>query len=101
VADFARVLRDEIIPLLEEYCYDDFAALGEILGTSLIDVSQGSIREELFQPNREGDLIQACNFEEIQSLVVTQGLTKTVIAQDETEPSADDDDAGHSTPTAS
>jgi 5-methylcytosine-specific restriction protein B len=101
VADFARVLRDDIIPLLEEYCYDDFAALGEILGNSLINASRGSVREELFEPNREGDLIQACNFEEIQSLVVTQGLTEGVIAPDEAEPSADDDDAGPSTSTQS
>ena len=24
VAEFSRILRDDIIPLLEEYCYDDF-----------------------------------------------------------------------------
>jgi 5-methylcytosine-specific restriction protein B len=35
VAEFARVLRDDIIPLLEEYCYDDFGMLRDILGTAL------------------------------------------------------------------
>jgi len=50
--EFARVLRDDIIPLLEEYCYDDFAALKEILGGELVDVEAGRIREEMFGINR-------------------------------------------------
>ena len=35
VADFARLARivqDDIIPLLEEYCYEDYDALEKILG---------------------------------------------------------------------
>jgi hypothetical protein len=40
VAEFGRVLRDDIIPLLEEYCYDDFATLKEILGNGLVDHSR-------------------------------------------------------------
>jgi 5-methylcytosine-specific restriction protein B len=72
VAEFARVLRDDIIPLLEEYCYDDFGTLKEILGGELIDAEAGRIREEIFGVNREGDLIQAVSFEEMQPLVVDQ-----------------------------
>ena len=72
VAEFARVLRDDIIPLLEEYCYDDFGMLRDILGGELVDVEAGRIREEIFGVNREGDLIQAVSFEEMQPLVVDQ-----------------------------
>ncbi len=72
VAEFARVLRDDIIPLLEEYCYDDFGALRDILGGELVDAEAGRIREEIFGVNREGDLIQAVSFEEMQPLVLDQ-----------------------------
>jgi 5-methylcytosine-specific restriction protein B len=72
MTELARVLRDDIIPLLEEYCYDDFAMLRDILGGELVDAEAGRIREEIFEANREGDLIQAVSFEEMQSLVLDQ-----------------------------
>ena len=34
---FAEILRDDIIPLLSEYCYEDFDALTRILGAGLVD----------------------------------------------------------------
>jgi 5-methylcytosine-specific restriction enzyme B len=40
-AEFTRVLRDELIPLLEEYCYEDFDTLKSILGNSLVDTKKG------------------------------------------------------------
>lgn len=75
VADFARIVRDDVIPLLEEYCYDDFRMLGQILGTSLVDVEAACIREELFEPQRERDLIQALQFQEMQDRVLDQEPT--------------------------
>jgi 5-methylcytosine-specific restriction enzyme B len=72
VADFARVLRDDIIPLLEEYCYDDFQTLGDILGKRIVDTDAGRIREELFEPNREEDLIQAVSFDQLASRLVAE-----------------------------
>ena len=36
-AAFKRALHDDIIPLLEEYCYQDFSALQNILGNGLLD----------------------------------------------------------------
>lgn len=74
MADFACVLREEIVPLLEEYCYDDMAALERILGDGLVDKSQGRIREELFQPEREVDLLQAVRFEELSDLALGESL---------------------------
>jgi 5-methylcytosine-specific restriction protein B len=59
LARFARVLREEIIPLLEEYCYEDYAALGQILGTALVDESNQVIRQALFEPGNEANLVQA------------------------------------------
>jgi 5-methylcytosine-specific restriction protein B len=97
VAEFARVLRDEIIPLLEEYCYDDFGALKEILGGQLVDVEVGRIREDLFGQNREEDLIQAVTFEEMQPFILDQEPADSMLI-DETpdllsEDGADEDDS--------
>jgi 5-methylcytosine-specific restriction protein B len=62
IADFAkltRVLREDIIPLLEEYCYEDYAALCQILGRSLVDERNRVIRQELFEPGHESELAKA------------------------------------------
>lgn len=70
--EFIRVLRDEIIPLLEEYCYDDFETLEKILNPTIIDAKAGRVREEIFEPNREAELIQALRFEEMQPVELAQ-----------------------------
>lgn len=96
-AEFARVLRDDIIPLLEEYCYDDFVTLKEILGGQLVDAEAGRIREELFGVNREGDLIQAVSFEEMQLLVLDQEpADSTLIGEPPDLPADDAEDADDS-----
>ena len=97
VAEFARVLRDDIIPLLEEYCYDDFGVLREILGGELVDAEAGRIREEIFGVNREGDLIQAVSFEEMQVLVLDQEpADSTLIGEPPDLPADDAEDADDS-----
>jgi 5-methylcytosine-specific restriction protein B len=90
IAEFARILRDDIIPLLEEYCYDDFGTLKEILGPELVDVENGRIRDEMFMPNREQDLILALSFEQMQPIVLDQGLVGGGVPI-ETPDEADDD----------
>jgi len=34
---FADIIREDVIPLLEEYCYEDYSILANLLGTSLVD----------------------------------------------------------------
>ena len=34
---FVRILAEDIIPLLEEYCYEDYSVLTQILGKGLVD----------------------------------------------------------------
>jgi 5-methylcytosine-specific restriction enzyme B len=58
-ARFAGIVRDEIVPLLEEYCYEDFDALHAILGSGLVDLAGRAIRHELFGEARLVDLVQA------------------------------------------
>lgn len=89
-SEFARVLRDDIIPLLEEYCYDDFSTLAKILGRQLVDADAGRIREELFAPRREDELVQAVAFEEMQEYLPSRTEEETGDGAEELE---DDSDA--------
>jgi 5-methylcytosine-specific restriction protein B len=58
-AKFSRIIAEDVIPLLEEYCYEDYAALSEILGEAMVDRDRQRVREELFASARRQDLIQA------------------------------------------
>lgn len=44
--EFARRFRQEVLPLLQEYCYEDFGALAEILGDGLVDREAQTLNEE-------------------------------------------------------
>ncbi|GMW04811.1 MAG: hypothetical protein AMXMBFR85_07940 [Dehalococcoides mccartyi] len=59
LAKFIEVVRQDIIPLLEEYCYEDYSAIGNILGNNLVDIEKQRIREELFEEVKRGEFIQA------------------------------------------
>ncbi len=56
--EFKRAVRDDIIPLIEEYCYEDFNALQQILGPGLFDSASQQIRQELFE-DQDANLVQA------------------------------------------
>jgi len=59
LAHLAQVLRDDIVPLLEEYCYEDYAALERILGATLVLRDRQRIDDTLFSPARFDDLVRA------------------------------------------
>jgi 5-methylcytosine-specific restriction enzyme B len=56
---FAEVLRDDIVPLLMEYCYEDFDALEKILGSGLVQRQAQRINEGLFDASRLTELKDA------------------------------------------
>ncbi|MFC2045887.1 AAA family ATPase, partial [Chloroflexota bacterium] len=56
---FSKAIRDDIIPLLQEYCYEDFTTLETILGKGLVDRENQQIRYELFSESKQEELIQA------------------------------------------
>ncbi|MCB9924868.1 MAG: AAA family ATPase [Planctomycetaceae bacterium] len=58
IAPLKRAIRDDIIPLLEEYCYEDYGTLANILGEELVDVALQRIRHELFDDGQEDVLVQ-------------------------------------------
>jgi 5-methylcytosine-specific restriction enzyme B len=44
--EFALRFRQEILPLLQEYCYDDYSALTKYLGAQIVDRDAGTIDHE-------------------------------------------------------
>jgi 5-methylcytosine-specific restriction protein B len=55
----AAVLRDDLVPLIEEYCYDDFAQMADMIGTKLVDIEIQRVRRELFESGRGAELVAA------------------------------------------
>jgi 5-methylcytosine-specific restriction protein B len=58
VARLAQVVRNEIIPLIQEYTYEDFGALEKIMGSGLVDIEHLRIHEDLFDGAHEDDFIK-------------------------------------------
>ncbi|HUI16139.1 MAG TPA: AAA family ATPase [Alphaproteobacteria bacterium] len=58
-ASLSEALQDDIIPLLEEYCGGDFAALEKVLGPTLVDVEGRRVRSDLFEKASSGALIES------------------------------------------
>ena len=46
VEEFAARFREEILPLLQEYCYDEYATLAKFIGNELVDAEAGSLNAE-------------------------------------------------------
>jgi 5-methylcytosine-specific restriction protein B len=95
----ARVLQEDLLPLLEEYCYDDWSKLEQILGKRFVDSTSGRFRSELFDHGRDDDLVQAV-------LAIAPDVSASsiaVAAETQTGPDAVDDDAegGEPSPEAS
>jgi 5-methylcytosine-specific restriction protein B len=90
---FFRVVRDEIIPLLEEYCYGDFDALDAVLGGGLVDLANRAIRHDLFEEPEGPELVQALltpcpdiltSLKAVASLGTDQGAVETDEDENET-----------------
>lgn len=47
--EFARRFRQEIVPLLQEFCYDDYSALAEYLGEGLIDAEAQTVNKSILE----------------------------------------------------
>jgi len=69
-SEFARALHEDIIPLLEEYCYEDYNTLEKILGSEIVNANDQNICHELFKPAGQNELLQAVG---LISLDVSEG----------------------------
>jgi 5-methylcytosine-specific restriction protein B len=46
-AEFARCFRQEILPLLQEYCYEDYGSLADIIGEAFVDRDGRCFKDEI------------------------------------------------------
>jgi 5-methylcytosine-specific restriction protein B len=94
---FFQIVRDEIIPLLEEYCYEDYDALHGILGEGLVDLTNRSIRHDLFEEPFRPELVQALLAPCPEILTSLKAVTTIAPDQDLAEPDEGDEDAQEGT----
>ena len=45
--EFTQRFRQEILPVLQEYCYDDYRALTDYLGSKLVDAEGQKLNEDI------------------------------------------------------
>jgi 5-methylcytosine-specific restriction protein B len=89
IGRFARIVREDIIPLLQEYCYEDYPTLRKILGSGLVDANTQQIVHDLFDPARQEELIQALL--EPDPEIATTARTIAVEAEVADEAASDED----------
>jgi 5-methylcytosine-specific restriction protein B len=94
LASLRRALRDDIIPLLEEYCYDDFPTLQKILGNGLLDTANRRVRQELFEDMLEAELVLALKAPSPEILTSPEALASEKEEETVAEGEADDDNEG-------
>jgi len=92
---FVRILQDDILPLLEEYCYEDSSTLAKILGPGLVDEQRQRLRHELFEPAQQDELVQALLSPEVVTSM--QAAAAEPPSEAETE-GVDDDEGAEDTP---
>lgn len=84
---FKRIIKEDIIPLIEEYCYGDYELITKVLGDGIVDVKNQSIRYELFASSDTSNLITA-----LLSPCPTLRAGTQIIESDETEEESDSED---------
>jgi 5-methylcytosine-specific restriction protein B len=92
-ATFTRVLQEDILPLLEEYCYEDYTTLEKILGSGLIDAQNQQVRHELFDLSNRNLLVQALLAPAPEITTSVQALSSEAQTVDEDEDEDGDDNA--------
>jgi 5-methylcytosine-specific restriction protein B len=85
VSRFVRIVEEDIVPLLQEYCYEDYTALARILGSRLVDEDRQRVRHELFASSRREEIIQAL-------LALAPDIATSIEAVSKLEPEATPDE---------
>jgi len=89
IADLKRLIRDDIIPLLEEYCYEDYGTLAKILGSDLIDTTQQRVRQDVFDDGLEEQFVEGLLSSYSEIMNTSEALASDVAAEDD---GSDEDD---------
>jgi 5-methylcytosine-specific restriction enzyme B len=95
---FARIVQEDILPLLQEYCYEDYEALEKILGPALVDRTEQRLRLELFDQARQTELVSALLA--LEPRLATSISATTAEDQAPDEEAADEEENGVHAPAA-
>lgn len=90
IVTFTRTVRDDIVPLLQEYCYEDYEALEKILGKRVIDLKKRRICMEIFEESQREQFIAAMI--EIYKDVFTDSAINMQGSSDDPDETKDDED---------
>lgn len=84
IKDFNRlckIIQEDVIPLIEEYCYGDYGTISKIIGSSFVDINKQEINHALFKSINKDDLISALL--EPKPEIATSSSIKIVENEDE------------------
>lgn len=56
---FKAIVKEDIMPLIEEYCYGDYDLIANILGEGIVDTKNQCIRYELFDSQDNSNFVNA------------------------------------------
>ncbi|MDV4152116.1 AAA family ATPase, partial [Clostridium sp. AL.422] len=56
---FREIIKEDIIPLIDEYCYGDYSLMAKIFGNSIINVKEQSVNEKIFEASNPLEFIEA------------------------------------------
>lgn len=84
-----KVIEEDIIPLLEEYCYGDYLTIVKIIGSSFVDTTKQEINHKLFRTANKSDLIAALM--ELSPEIATSSVIQQTA--DEEEQGVEEEDA--------
>lgn len=59
IEQLQRAVRQDIIPLLQEYCYEDFSLLEKLLGSGFVNTHDMTFNESLCTPEKYDDFVAA------------------------------------------
>ena len=59
ISEFACILQEDIIPLLQEYCYEDYYKLERLLGKDLVDTDNQEVKLNMFNASNTDALFLA------------------------------------------
>ncbi|QGT99477.1 ATPase AAA [Candidatus Syntrophocurvum alkaliphilum] len=54
-----KVIQEDVIPLIEEYCYGDYHTISKIIGSRFVNTSTQEINHDLFKFTNKSELISA------------------------------------------
>ena len=83
---FKRIIKEDIIPLVEEYCYGDYNLIAKVLGQGLIDSKNQTIKLDVFKSPDISELVTAllspCPTLRLESLTTEEELEQDIESED-------------------